>query len=184
MIKTITRIRLTNGLIHIDCDSSVQFGHTCGPPIVRHIYVAPLTLSDPLLSLWRNYPHPGVSGSKEWTVWKMWSEFIWLKTAQPNNRAFKLKPKQWLYGILSVTQLRGGLSNVYSALLSHKFPLDFYCPYCHQGQFRAVCFNFYLLIIKLCHIIRRNLKRSSRKPSRWIKINFCCVRLHKCGSFV
>ena len=36
IIKIITRIRLTNGLIHIDCDSSVQYSYKSGPPIIWH----------------------------------------------------------------------------------------------------------------------------------------------------
>jgi len=34
MIKIVTRIRLTNVLIHVDCDSSVQYSYNSGPPII------------------------------------------------------------------------------------------------------------------------------------------------------
>jgi len=39
MIKMVTRTRLTYGLIHTDCDSSVQYSYNSGPPIVWHIYI-------------------------------------------------------------------------------------------------------------------------------------------------
>ena len=88
--------------------------------LLSDIFTCSSSLSDSLRLLWRNFPHPGVWESKELTILKMWSEFIWSKSAQPNNQAIQLKPIQWVYGIVSVTQLRG--------CLTHSWPAGHICP--------------------------------------------------------